>query len=735
MQEQTQTLLRQGHYEDALAGLDQGLAEHPSDSTLRVVRTNAKEIIVSRLLAAAQTDLSSGRPEAADEQVSRLLRIDPTNSRAKEVQEQVRKEARANVALTKANGLVDSGAFDPAQALVEEALREAPSHYGLLELQRKLAVERRTREARNAQRLAAGKPVSLEFRDAGVRPVFEAISRTTGVNFVLDKDIPADLRTTVFLHETSLEDALDLIASTTNLSKKVLDATTILMYPNTQEKQRNYQDLIVRAFYPANASARQIADMLKLMLKVRDPYVDERTNMVVIRENADIVRLAERLVSLQDVPDAEVVLEVEVLEVSSTKLNELGVKFPNSLTLTPLRSSGGTQLTLNDLGNLNSSRIGVSTPSLTLNLRREVGDVNTLANPRIRTKNKEKARILIGDKLPIITTTATSTGFVSENVQFIDVGLKLEVVPTIQPDEHVGIKVDLEVSSLTRQVPTPGGSVTYEIGTRNASTVLKLRDGETQLLAGLIKREERTQSTRLPGLGDVPVMGRLFSSQKDDGSNTEIVLSIMPRIVRSARRPEINFAEFWSGTETNARSRALLLADVENLPRSANEPAERGGVSSPSGGPQGARDDAVSNAPVSLVLKGPSTVIPGESFTVSVNVATKQALRGMPFTVGFDRSRFVFEDVEEGELLKTGEVALSLSKSLQEDTGRVMIGILRNKAEGVVAEGTLATLRFRALGNRGKGQISIVSATPMVIDATPEAVPLPSPLVIGVQAK
>jgi general secretion pathway protein D len=161
-----------------------------------------------------------------------------------------------------------------------------------------------------------------------------------------------------------------------------------------------------------------------------------------------------------------------------------------------------------------------------------------LANPRIRVKNREKAKIHIGDKLPVFTTTSTANVGVSASVAFLDVGLKLDVEPNIYLEDEVGIKVGLEVSSIVKEISGPAGSQAYQIGTRTAATVLRLKNGETQVLAGLISDEERSSANRLPGFGDIPVLGRLFSSQSDSKNKTEIILLITPRIVRNLAQPQ-----------------------------------------------------------------------------------------------------------------------------------------------------------------------------------------------------
>jgi len=352
--------------------------------------------------------------------------------------------------------------------------------------------------------------------------------------------VKTDQRTTIFLKNSTIDATVRYVLATNQLAQQVLDENTVLIYPNTPAKVKDYQELAVRTFFLSNTEAKAIANTLKTILKIHDVVADEKLNMVIVRDTPDAIRMAERLVALEDVPEPEVMLEVEVLEVPTSRLTELGISVPSSVTLTPLTATGdSTGLTLQSVRGLNSSRIGVNLGNVTLNLRREVGDVNILANPRIRVKNREKARVVIGDRFPVVTSTATATGFVSESVSYLDVGLKLDVEPVVSLDDDVTIKMGLEVSSIAGSVRTPGGSLAYKVGTRNANTTLRLRDGETQILGGLISNDDRTNASRIPGLGDLPIAGRLFSSQKDELQRTELVLAITPRVLRSAMRPDV----------------------------------------------------------------------------------------------------------------------------------------------------------------------------------------------------
>ncbi|HEX7052846.1 MAG TPA: secretin N-terminal domain-containing protein, partial [Burkholderiales bacterium] len=411
----------------------------------------------------------------------------------------------------------------------------------------------------------SAQPISLEVRDVPLRGVFDVISRSSGVSFVFDKDVRADQRTTIVLRNASVEELIRLVLQTNQLEQKLVNETTVLVYPNTPQKQREYQELVVKSFYLVNADVRQTANMIRTMVKTRDLFIDEKLNLLVIKDTPSAVRLAERLIAAQDLAEPEVMLQVEVMEVGTSRLLELGIRWPTELGV-GLVGAGGTpgQITGTEARNINGDlvRLTFTDPLVLISLLQQDGTTNVLANPRIRVKNKEKARIHIGDRVPVITTTAGATGFVSESVNYLDVGLKLEVEPTVYLDNEVGIKVALEVSSIGGQVRTSSGTVAYQVGTRNTSTTLRLRDGETQVLAGLISNEDRRNASQVPGLANLPVLGRLFRSNDDTVNRTEVVLLITPHVIRNIQRPGVRMEQFNSGTEAAIGGAALSVPAI-----------------------------------------------------------------------------------------------------------------------------------------------------------------------------
>jgi general secretion pathway protein D len=453
-------------------------------------------------------------------------------------------------------------------------------------------------------------PISLEFRDAPIKQIFEVIARHSGLNFLFDKDVKTDQRASIFLKNSTVESAVYYLLMTNQLERQVMDGNTILIYPNVAAKQKEYQEMTVKTFYLANADAKSIANTLKTILKSRDVVVDEKLNLVILRDSPEAVKLASQLVALQDVAEPEVVLDVEVLEVQRNRLLDLGVDLPTTLAFAPLQGVGSGPLTISQLRGLNSGNIGVAGVSASITAKKTDGDANTLANPRIRVRNKEKAKVVIGDKLPTITTTVSSGvgGFASESVTYVDVGLTLNVEPTIYLNNEVGIRISLEASTLVDTIETKNGATAYRIGTRSAATMLQLKDGENQVLAGLIKNDERSSGTKLPGLGDLPIVGRLFGSTQDTRDKTEVVLSITPHLVRNIQRPPTNVSEFSAGTEASFRRRPDNAArPPAQLPAPASARAPAGAVAAVPGAPapQGAMVPATS-----VTVSGPPPAAP-----------------------------------------------------------------------------------------------------------------------------
>jgi general secretion pathway protein D len=598
-------LVAQDKVEAGLAKYQEAVAADPTNVQYKAAYLRAREAATNRLLPQADRELADGKPELAVQDYRRVLAIDPLNERARAGLRQVDADRRHGVLLQEARTALEKKDYDTAKTRLTAILTERPTY----EPARQMLADVNEKIAANSPEAALAAafraPISLEFRDAPIKQIFEVIARHSGLNFLFDKDVKTDQRASVFLKNSTVEAAVYYLLMTNQLERQVMDGNTILIYPNIAAKQKEYQEMTVKTFYLANTEAKVIANTLKTILKSKDVVEDPKLNLVIMRDSPEAVRLASQLVALQDVPEPEVMLDVEVLEVQRNRLLDLGVDWPTSLTFAPLQTSAGSAITVEQLRHLNGSTISVAGVTGSITASKTDGDSDTLAAPRIRVRNKEKAKVVIGDKLPTITTTISSGvgGFASESVNYVDVGLKLDVEPTIYLNNEVGIRISLEVSNLVDTVTTKGGTTAYRIGTRSASTMLQLKDGENQVLAGLIKNEDRSSATKLPGVGDLPILGRLFGSQQDTRNKTEVVLSITPHLIRNLQRPPASSSEFSAGTEASFRRRPDTTA------RTPVQVPAQGARALPAGAPARVQPPAAAVQPPAAAVQPPAAAV------------------------------------------------------------------------------------------------------------------------------
>ncbi|MDC8770222.1 secretin N-terminal domain-containing protein [Roseateles albus] len=553
---QSDDLVRANQLPQAYEVLEAARKLEPHEQSLRVAQLRITSQLTSRLLVQIEGLRSAGRWDEASEALQRLREIDPKNPRIAWFESELDRGRRQETKLVLARQALREGKPDRSEQLAREILAESPGHAGARLLLSQSAQARPLEAANTDMGPAFQKPVTLEFRDAAMRQVFEALSRSSNINFVFDKDVRADAKVTIFLRNVSLDEAMRVLLSTQGLDRKLLNDSSVLIFPNTAAKQREHQELITRTLFLANADVKQVQAMVRTITKVRDIHIDERLNLMVVRDTPEVMRLVEKLIASIDLPDAEVMLEVEVMELSTDRVTDLGLKWPEKVNFGLPFVDGQVEL-----GRRNEFRATIANPAVAATIRGTSGNGNILANPKIRVRNREKANVHIGQKVPVFTTTTNFTGStsVAASVSYLDIGLKLDVEPSIQLDNDVVIKIGLEVSNLIRQVTGPGGTTAYEIGTRKTSTTLRLNDGETQVLAGLISDEDRRSASGIPGLSEMPVLGTLFGVQNSTRNKTEVVLLITPRIVRSLAVPEVAMTRMASGTDASPGAFSSLL--------------------------------------------------------------------------------------------------------------------------------------------------------------------------------
>lgn len=539
---------------DRVAELQRKSAADPDAIEVAAALGLERQQYVREELKNAEHAASLGSNQVAFESLQHVLLVDPGNYKARQAQQVLARQADVEVDIARARKL---GVQRPQQALniLSQVLAEQPNQTQALRLRNELL-----RTAQRKQSNVAGsskgmqKQVSLNFKNQPIKTILDVISRASGVNFVFDRDVDINTPTSFFAEKMPVENAISLLLQANQLEKKMQDGTTFLLYPNTPAKKKEYETFVIRTFFLSHADAKSVVTALRQLVKPKDVYVDERVNAVVVRDKPEAILVAERLIMGLDLPQSEVTLDVQVLEVNIDDKLDLGVQYPEKVRFDALAGAESGKLTLGELLKMNRDRVTVSSETSTLGLAIEMlqkrGKTKTLANPKIRVRNMEKASIKIGERVPIVTTT-NANGVVSESVNFQDVGLLLQVEPRISLNDEVSVKVSMEVSSILSKQTTKTGLVAYTLGTRNAQTLMTAKNSETQILAGLIKRSESEMTSGLPGLSRVPGLGRLFGSNGNSEERSEVVLLITPHIERNLELPVAAVSMFNSGTESN----------------------------------------------------------------------------------------------------------------------------------------------------------------------------------------
>jgi general secretion pathway protein D len=775
---------QRGDYEDGISKLTQASQHEPDNLAYRLDLRSAQEAAVQKLIALADDAHAHGRPELAEADYRRVLILDPSNDRAHHGLDQLVADRRHIERIAHAEAELNAKQLEAADADVHAVLSEDPVFAPAVALATRIGQARGPITVVPRLRTHDNHPVTLQFRDAQTKMVFEVLARQTGINFIFDKDVKSDGKTTIFVSEVPVEEAIELILTQNQLARQILSENMVLVYPNTPAKQKDYQDEVVHTFYLANAVPKDAESMLKTVLAAKTMYVDERSNALTIRDTPEHVRMAEKLINSLDEPEPEVIMEVEVLEISHSMAQQLGIDYPTSVTLAPTAvtaaaaGSSASQLVLGDLSKQNKNTITISSLSATVDLLKTVGDTNVLSSPRIRARNKEKAKILVGDRVPVITsgTSATTGGtYSTSSVQYLDVGLTLEVQPTIHLDGEVAIKVALEVSSIANTINVPigngGTTLAYQISTRNANTLLQLKDGETQVLAGLIQDSDSRSSNHIPGLGDLPVLGRLFGSNHTARDKSEIVLAITPRIIRAQPRPDSDNTEFWYGTESQTRSAPFMSQTaMSGGGAGAAAVAPSGAGAMPPGGVSFAGNASATTAPVSsgpravpsmiasnagapppppppapaatdtnateaataaarapevkstdakphVTLEGPDTAKVGDEIDVAVHLTSGEPLGRVHTQVRFDPTALQLESAEPGDLVPSGE-----TPKVDVRPGGVQLDLATGADAPISGGGSVVNMRFKVVAARPSStidtQVALLGEDGAVVAAT-----------------
>lgn len=782
----------EGRFEEAMYSYADAFREDPETGDYRVRFLKARNLAALQHYKNGSELFDNGNYVAALAEFQSAYGLDPTQGRFKQRIDESNLLKDAQLAFLEGVEFEKGNKLKDANRSFTRSVELNPDNKEYQAALARVSGMRKSKLEGYELSLKSTKPITLKFKDAKIKDVFNIVTQLSGINFVFDETVK-DQPVTIYLENATFQQVLDLLTNMFKLGRKVLNESTVIIYPKTPDKNKQYEDMVLRTFHLNYLDAKKAVNLIRTLIQVRKIYVNEDSNSVVVRDSGDVVDVVEKILDANDVPDPEVILDVEVIEVGDTNTQRLGLllnpynvqlgafspngKLLSNNSLSPTTSvnsttgtSTTTDVTVDNLVRAFSIKgYGgfITVPSATYNFGKTLGKAEVLSNPKIRVKNKEKSKFTVGTRLPI-TTSNTTNATVSVNVQYVDVGVKLNVEPNIQLNNEIVIKLSLEVSQQVGAARDVGGGTSVvTIGTRNVETVLSLKDGETSIIGGLIQRNTSDNKDKLILLSDIPLIGNLFTNTTYDKNKNELMLAITPRLVRGVTVPAGNLMSFVSGKEDDP-SLVRPLASFEQEPvfeaapraggrQAETPPAQRPAPAaqpSASAPPQQAAQvapapsvpvptpavtapgataakpaqsaqPAAAPAPAAspqrglLQITAPASVTLGQQFSLDVKANDVKELAAAPLVLTYDPIFVEFVSAAEGTFLNQDRKPTVFYSKVDAASGTVMITMARGAGTGGVSgSGTLFSARFRTK-NQGPASFGFRNVNFTTVDGKP----------------
>jgi general secretion pathway protein D len=449
----------------------------------------------------------------------------------------------------------------------EEAAKVVAERTGETKME---GAKRRTRGMRARAPMlepASDKPINLNFpQPKPVKQIYQSLASAAGINVIFDPQLKDD-NISIVLTNIDFQKALETLLRQENHFYKVIDEHTMLIAADNPQNRKTYEDLVIRTFFLSNGDVTEVSNALRSLLQTTRISINKGENSITLRDTADKVAIAEKIIETNDKQLSEVVIDVELLQINTTKTQDLGLILSSYSTNALAPAPGGKSNFGNDLPagtfswdqlkQLSVRSFGFTIPSLTYNFIKNNTNAELLAKPQLRISEGQKAQLIIGDKVPIPTTTFNTGTTVGGNIvpvtsfQYQDVGIKIDVEPRVHHNREITLKLTLEVSQLGESVEFQAGQKQPKIGTRTMASNIRLKDGETNFLAGLFRTDKTNTTNKIPFLGDIPVLGLLFSKKFSDSTTTDLVLTLTPHIIRIPDVTDEDLTPVYVGTDAN----------------------------------------------------------------------------------------------------------------------------------------------------------------------------------------
>ncbi len=708
----------------------QALGEDPTNLEYKLNLTFARQRSSAQHFQRGTMLRELGRLKAAHDELQMAVQLDPTNQFAEQLLMRVSEEIEI------------LGRPDGARELeeIKRAAREAKVKPPVL-------------DPKSKDRITLNFP-----KPKPVQEIYKAMAKAYGFNILFDPKLKDD-RLSIELNDLPAEQSLEMVMQAAGHFYKVLDEHSIIVADDTPQNRREYEDLVIKTFFLSNADVKDVDKLLRSLIEARRLSTNEQLNAITLRDTADKVAIAEKLIAVNDKAKAEVLVDVELLLMARRNDSNLGTSLSSyafTLGLDTAAVSGtegqNGSLYLDQIKDISRGDWFVNIPSVVINLAKSSGNAEVLAQPQLRITEGEKASLHIGDRVPI-PVTSFNTGYQGApgsvtpitSFQYQDIGIKIDVEPRVHHNREVTLKLTVEVSNLGDTVSVGPGQEAVTIGTRTITSVIRLKSGESSLLAGLIRQDTIEVVTETPLLSDIPLIGRLFTNKRKENRRTDLVLTLTPSIIRFPDITEADLAPMWVGTEsqisyygsrspriesgrakqgpfdprTNERGKRSQkreeLPDPDSLPYNVGRPAapRRAAPNSnenPSGGGgidllnpdankksgelegEEAGVDEGNHAPILVGLE-PSVL----SLAVGAETSLQLVARGapaepyrLPLTLSFDPARVAIDSIA------TVEGVRAVFQDLEPDEGWIELD-LEVGAAGAAGSHGLVALRVRAL--------------------------------------
>jgi general secretion pathway protein D len=559
---QAETAAQLEQWDEAVLQYLKALEEDPGNITYRASLMRAKIKASQEHFEKGKEFEKAGAVERALVEYQQAVQLDPTNQYAQAQLENVRRAYLEN----------KNRGFETIDQMKEKARASRPQPPVL--------------NPRSNQ------PISLEFpQNVSIFSIYRALGSAFGINILFDPNLK-DTEISIELKDVTAQAALETLMRAGGHFYKVMDEHTLIVAQDNPQNRRIYEDLVIQTFFLSNAEVKDMMTILRSLVDSKKIATNDQLNAIILRDTADRVKIAERLIETNDKSKAEVVVDVELLQINSNRLRDLGVTLSSYAVgqALDLGNSGGTGtggtttapsgVRLSDLEFINQSNWLLTLPSFLYEFVKSNTEAQLLAKPQLRITEGEKANLVIGDRVPIPLTTFNTQNVGGQggiipitSFQYQDVGIRIDIEPRVHHNREVTLKLKVEVSNLAGSVGGSGGQSQPIIGTRTIESVIRLRDGETNFLAGLIRNDEQNTDTGIPGLSDIPILGRLFSNKRTEAQRTDVILTLTPHIIRNAEITEQDLEPIWVGTEQNLSFRGgspRVESDVEG-PFDTNE--------------------------------------------------------------------------------------------------------------------------------------------------------------------